>query len=159
MMLISTIIAPAGAPQVHRPQLSQTTAFDALDNAILDHVRTQGRYGLTIWTLVNHIASAQNPTSRHDARSIRLQILQRIRRLLKLARLFRVGRIAVSAVRLPKANVIRKRCSYRGSTTSRCAAEAQRSAHKPPRINLLQKNTYGQSASSAIEKTQSDAKT
>src|SRR6266850_4814771 len=152
-MLISTIIASAGAPQVHSTQL--TTAFDALDNAILDHVRTQGRYGLTVWKVVNVIATTQNPTSRHDARSIRLQVLHRILRLLKLARLFRVGRIAVSVVRLPKASVIRKRCSYRGSTTSRYAAKAQRSARKPPIINSLNENNCVQSASPVLEKTKS----
>jgi hypothetical protein len=157
-MLISTIIAPSDAPQLHGPQVSQAKAFDALDDTILNQVRAYGRYGVLIWELVNHIASAQNPGSRQEARSIRLQVLQRIPRLLKLACLFRVGRVAVSVVRLPEASVIRKRGSHRGSTISRRAAGAQQSARKPPRIKLLQKNTYGQSASSAMEKTQSDAK-
>jgi hypothetical protein len=157
-MQISTIIAPPGVPQVHAPKPSQNLVFDVLDDAILNRVRAHGRYGVKIWKLVNEISSAQNPTSRQEARSIRLQLLRRISRLLKLNLLFRVGRIAISVVRLPKASVARRRKSNRGSTISRPTVEVQQSAPKPPRIKSLQTNNCAQCASSFTEKTQSDTK-
>lgn len=117
-MLISTIIAPTDALQIHRPQRPETARFDALDSAVLYHLQMQGRYGLPIWQLVNDVAAAQNPGCRDDARSIRLQLLKRLKRLLQIRMIFRFGRHAVSVVQLPRLSVKPGRRSPPGSTVS-----------------------------------------
>ena len=85
------------------------------------------------WTLLNKIATAQNPTSRSERRAIRLQAWRALESLLHQRQVFRVGRKCVSLTKLPPVSARRRGCLRQGSTFGQeVMAETQKSAnHKP----------------------------
>jgi hypothetical protein len=138
VMLISTICAPADAPQIFNPLPTPLPLprLDRLDNEIVEAIRENGIYGAQVWAILNGVADAQNPACRDEARSIRLQLWQRLRRLLSAGLIFRFRRKYVSSVKLPRLTVRRSRRSHAGSTFHRTGDEKIRSVLKSPNFNL-----------------------
>lgn len=139
VMIISAICAPADAPQLYDPPVApaQSPRLDRLDNELVEAIRENGRYGALIWAVLNWIAADQNLACRAQARSIRIQLWQRLRRLLRAGLVFRFGRKAVTSVKLPSLTVRRSRRSRAGSTIEKTGDERRRSTLKSPSFNLL----------------------
>jgi hypothetical protein len=137
-MLISTICAPPGAAQVYNPAAApaQSPRLDHIDNEIVEAIRENGIYGAPVWAVLNWLAAGQNPTCRADARSLRLQLWQRLRRLLRAGLVFRFGRKYVTSVKLPRLTVRRSRPSRAGSTVEKAGDAGSRPVLKPISFNL-----------------------
>src|SRR6266446_3083496 len=128
VMLISTICAPASAPQLHNPpaEPARSPRLDRLDSEIVEAIGENGRYGAPIWAILNWIADAQNPACRAEARSLRLELWQRLRRLLRVGLVFRFGRKSVTSVKLPRLTVRRSRRPRAGSTIEKTGDQRSR---------------------------------
>ncbi len=120
MGVLSIICAPASAPQLYvlPPQPAPVARFDPTDESIIEALRAYGRYGTTIWELLNPLASAQEHHNRAELRAARLALWARLRGLLAKRVVFRQGRKRISVVRLPPQGVRRKRRTRVGSTHS-----------------------------------------
>jgi hypothetical protein len=130
---ISAIIGPQSISQTPMPPPSPLFRMDPVESSILAALQQSGRYGMETWTLLNKIATAQNPTSRSERRAIRLQAWRALESLLHQRQVFRVGRKCVSLTKLPPVSARRRGCLRQGSTFGQeVMAETQKSAnHKP----------------------------
>lgn len=100
MILISTFIAPPGAPQVAALKLplpSATAWLDPVDRQIVALVREHGP--VKTWTLINRVAENESAHNRTDGRNIRLAILDKITRLKRLKIIHGVGRNEIAAAK------------------------------------------------------------
>jgi hypothetical protein len=101
--VIDIIIAPPSSPQIAAPKPPMPPApprLDCLDHQIVEAVGENGIYGAPVWAILSSVADAQNPKCRSEARSLRLELWQRLRRLLRAGLVFRFGRKYVTSVKL-----------------------------------------------------------
>jgi hypothetical protein len=107
------------SPQILRPPppvASKPPRLNPVDEGIIAVLRDAGRYGLKVWALLDEVAASQNPVSRSERRSLRLEAWSRLRHLLRAEVVHRFGRPYVSFCKLPRLSVRRARRSRRGST-------------------------------------------
>jgi hypothetical protein len=111
MVIIDTVLAPPSAQQnfIAQPPPPKPPRFDAVDEEIIGVLRRAGRYGLLVWRLLDDVATVQNPTTREERRSLRLDAWQRLRRLLRQGLVHRFGRKVISLWKLPHLSVRRRR--------------------------------------------------
>jgi len=92
MILIDPGFRPAQPLPVYPPvKLIQSDPLFPLDREIVGFMRDQAQ-AVSIWTMVNAVAAALNPTSRTESRELKKRILARITPLIYARRLRRVGR-------------------------------------------------------------------
>lgn len=90
--------------------------LDPLDKQIEALLGQSGRYGLSVWALLDQVAASQNPSSRSERRRLRLAAWQRLSRLIRKGLVHWLDRKSVSLRKLPRLSVKRRRRSRRGST-------------------------------------------
>jgi len=124
MVLIDVIVSPPNAPQtpIAQPVSPAPLRLDRVDEQILETLTLAGRYGLSVWTLLDRVADARNPSSRAERRSLRLDAWHRLKRLVHGGHVHWFGRKSVSKWKLPRMNVRRRRRSKPGSTSETMSA-------------------------------------
>jgi hypothetical protein len=146
-MLLSEIIAPDNCQQLPptNPQ-SHVPRLDPLDREIIKAVRDGGRYGISIWKVLNRVAITQNPTARTELRASRLQLWRKLQRLLKIGLVFRFRRKFVTLAKLPKLAVRRRRSSRAGSTVGQAGIPRGQKTSNQLTVNLSGQITVQQAA-------------
>jgi hypothetical protein len=153
-MLISAVVAPFDAQQVHFPPPPPgAPLLDRIDEQIIAALRAHGRYGAGIWELLNPLASAQEHNSRADLRAARLALWDRLRGLLKRGLVFRQGRKRISLVKLPQASARRRRRRRAGITISSMLDQNPAGRDNQLRILCLDKEGALPTTSLAPQKT------
>src|ERR1035437_2805976 len=141
--MISVFVDPGYRPPIpcgpcyNRPCTPTDVSLDKDDLALLRTVEKAGVYGICVWELLNRVADEQNPTTRAEARALRLKLWQNLRRLLSRGVVFRRARKWISVYKLPRVTVNRHRRSRSGSTRIPKPMPIHESGSKPLKIKLL----------------------
>jgi hypothetical protein len=143
MVLINMVVAPSCAPQTlaAQPVKAASPPLNPVDQHIVAILRQNGRYGLKVWSLLDQGAVSQNPASRDERRSLRLEAWSRLQRLLHVGMAHRFARKNITATKLPRLSVRRRRRPAPGSTFVESPSSTQQAPSKEFSANWLIKGS------------------